>query len=141
MSRPVLVRRVGKISVRGRNIMQTSRHIQSSILVISLFALSFPAIAQVVTATLASSPNTFSAAVNPTTNNAYVANFVCGAGACPGPGTVTVINGANNSTAAITVGVYPYALAVNATTNKIYVADACGNDVNCNSLGTVTVID
>lgn len=121
--------------------MKTSRHIRTSILFISLFTVSLPAVAQVVTATLPSSPNTFSAAVNATTNKAYVANFVCGAGACPGPGTVTVINGADNSTAAITVGVYPYAVAVNVTTNKIYVADVCGNDVNCNSLGTVTVID
>ncbi len=121
--------------------MPASRHIRSSILVLSLFSVSFPAVAQVVTATLASSPNTFSAAVNPTTNMAYVANFVCASQVCPGAGAVTVINGTNNSTASVTVGVYPYALAVNSTTNKIYVTNACGNDINCDSLGTVTVID
>ena len=121
--------------------MRISRHIFSSMLTLSLMAVSLPALGQVVTATLPTPTNTFSAAVNATTNKTYVASFVCPGSVCPGPGTVTVINGANNSTAAVTVGVYPYALAVNATTNKIYVANACGNDVNCNSPGTVTVID
>ena len=121
--------------------MRISRHLFSSILAFSFVMASLPAVAQVVTATLPSAANTFSAAVNATTNKTYVANFVCSSSVCPGPGTVTVINGANNSTASVTVGVYPYALAVNATTNKIFVGNACGNDVNCNSLGTVTVID
>jgi DNA-binding beta-propeller fold protein YncE len=121
--------------------MRNLRHILSSLLTISFVAASLPAFAQVVTATLPSATNTFSAAVNPATNKTYVANFVCPGQVCPGPGTVTVINGANNSTTPVTVGVYPYAVAVNATTNKIYVGNACGTDVNCNSPGTVTVID
>ena len=102
---------------------------------------SLPARAQVVTATLPAGTDTFSAAVNATTNNTYVANLSCGVSPCPGPGTVTVINGATNNTASVTVGVYPYAVAVNPTTNKIYVANYCGGDVNCRSVGTVTVID
>ena len=59
----------------------------------------------------------------------------------PARGTVTAINGANNSTQSISVGVYPYHLALNPTTNKIYVSNDCGNDQGCASLGTVTVID
>ena len=121
--------------------MCPSRHIRLLVLAVTLVVSSLPMFAQVVTATLPSSPNTFSAAVNAATNKAYVANFVCASQVCPGAGTVTVINGANNSTATVTVGVYPFALVVNATTNKIYVANACGNDVVCNSVGTVTVID
>jgi DNA-binding beta-propeller fold protein YncE len=121
--------------------MQTSRHTRFLLLVISLVTASLPSVAQVVTATLPAGLNTFSAAVNATTNKAYVANFVCPGSVCPSPGTVTVIDGATNNTATVTVGVYPYAVAVNATTNKIYVANACGNDVNCLSLGTVTVVD
>jgi YVTN family beta-propeller protein len=102
---------------------------------------SLPAHAQVVTATLPAGTDTFAAAVNATTNKTYVANFNCGGRPCPGPGTVTVINGATNATSSVTVGDYPYSLAVNSTTNKIYVANYCGNDVNCFSAGTVTVID
>jgi len=121
--------------------MQTSRHIRLLILAISLITASLPAIAQVVTATLPAGTATFSAAVNAATNKTYVANFNCGVPPCPGPGTVTAIDGATNNTANVTVGVYPYALAVNPTTNKIYVVNYCGNDLNCFSLGTVTVID
>jgi DNA-binding beta-propeller fold protein YncE len=122
--------------------MRTSRHIVSSILICAFVVASLPALGQVVTATLPSAPNTFSAAVNPATNKTYVANFVC-PGGCSGPGTVTVIDGTNNSITSVTVGVYPYAVAVNATTNKIFVANFCGTDVTCNnqSRGTVTVID
>ena len=122
--------------------MQTSRqHILLLILAITLVTVSLPALAQVVTATLPAGTNTFSAAVNSTTNEAYIANSNCPTQLCPGPGTVTVIDGATNNTKTVTVGVYPYALAVNAAKNKIYVADVCGNDLNCNSVGTVTVID
>jgi YVTN family beta-propeller protein len=125
----------------GRNPVQTSRHIRLLILAIALVTVSLPVLAQVVTATLPAGTNTFRAAVNATTNNTYVANFNCGAFPCPGPGTVTAINGATNKTANVTVGDYPYALAVNRTTNKIYVVNYCGNDLHCFSGGTVTVID
>ncbi len=121
--------------------MQRARIFHFVFLLLSLVVALPPALAQVVTATIPGGTNTFAAAVNSATNNAYVADFNCAAQPCPGPGTVTVINGATNSTATVTVGVYPYALAVNAATNKIYVADVCGDDLNCNSLGTVTVID
>jgi YVTN family beta-propeller protein len=121
--------------------MYPSRPVRLLILATGLIAASLPALAQVVTATLPAATNTFAAAVNSTTNKTYVTNFVCSTQVCPGPGIVTVIDGATNNTASVTVGVYPYSLAVNATTNKIYVGNFCGNDVNCNSLGTVTVID
>ena len=48
-------------------------------------------------------------------------------------GTVTVINGATNSTATVTVGNQPSAVAVNPVTNKAYVANYADN--------TVSVID
>jgi DNA-binding beta-propeller fold protein YncE len=120
--------------------MRTSRHLLMLLLALSLITATAPAVAQVVTATLPAATNTFSAAVNPTTNRAYVANFVCPGPVC-GAGVVTVIDGATNGTVSVTAGVNPYAVAVNATTNKIYVTNLCGNDVNCNSVGTVTVID
>ena len=43
--------------------------------------------------------------------------------------SVTVINGANNSTASVSVGTYPVAVAVNPVTNKIYVANFRTNNV------------
>ena len=64
-------------------------------------------------------------ALNPVTNKIYVANY--------GDGTVTVIDGATNTTQTVTVGSSPYALAVNAVTNKIYVANYYSN--------SLTVID
>ena len=81
-------------------------------------------------------------AVNSVTNKIYVANgcgsiLPCGSS----PGTVTVIDGASNSTATVNVGYYTGGVAVNLVTNKIYVTNSCGNDPNCNSQGTVTVID
>jgi YVTN family beta-propeller protein len=67
-------------------------------------------------------------AVNPQTNLIYVANNV-------NSGTVSVINGTNNTVGSqpIAVGKYPDAIAVNPVTNKIYVA----NQVD----GTATIID
>ena len=50
-----------------------------------------------------------------------------------GSNTVTVIDGATNSTTTVTVGTEPVSVAVNPVTNKIYVAN--GNSAN------VTVID
>jgi YVTN family beta-propeller protein len=64
-------------------------------------------------------------AVNPATNKIYVANGESD--------YVTVINGANNSTTNINVGIGPEAIAVNSVTNKIYVMNEDGN--------SVTVID
>ncbi len=55
-----------------------------------------------------------------------------------GNGTVTVIDGATDSTATISVGVQPSAIAVNPVTGNIYVANW---GTSLGSYGTVTVID
>src|SRR5690242_14802289 len=62
-------------------------------------------------------------AANPVTNRIYVANLFSSA--------VTVIDGANNTTATVTLtaGSSPQAVAVNPVTNKIYVANASSNNV------------
>src|SRR5437016_2377507 len=54
-------------------------------------------------------------AVNPVTNKIYVANA--------NGSSVTVIDGATNTTATVAVGASPIAVAVNPVTNKIYVAN------------------
>ena len=59
--------------------------------------------------------------MNPVTDKIYVAN--------DSSGTVTVIDGATNVTATVTVGAYPNCVAVNPATNKIYVANSGANDV------------
>ncbi len=66
----------------------------------------------------------FAVAVNPATNKIYVVNN--------GPNSVTVIDGATNTTQTVNVGRTPVAIAVNTVTNKAYVA--CPGD------GTVWVI-
>jgi len=66
----------------------------------------------------------FAVAVNPVSNKIYVSNF--------GDGTVSVIDGTNNTSTAVDVGVSPGPLAVAAATNKIYVT---------NSYGKLTMID
>ncbi len=58
--------------------------------------------------------------------------------------SVTVINGATNSTTTIATGLYPYSLAVNPATNKVYVVNVPGNNVTIidgatNSTTTVNV--
>jgi YVTN family beta-propeller protein len=63
--------------------------------------------------------------VNPSTNRIYVAH--------PSSGTVTVINGSNNSTATVSSGSNTIAVAVNSITNKIYASNGDGT--------TVTVIN
>jgi DNA-binding beta-propeller fold protein YncE len=121
--------------------MQTSRRIRLLILAVSFVTASLPAVAQVVTATLPAGVNPYSVAVNSVTNTMYAVNDCGNDPTCNSLGTVTVINGANNSTASVNVGAYPYVAAVNSVTNKIYVANQCGTDLTCNSVGTVTVID
>jgi YVTN family beta-propeller protein len=59
--------------------------------------------------------------VNSTTNRIYVSNY--------GSNGVTVINGADNSTATVATGSQPFAVAVNSTTNRIYVGNYGGNNV------------
>jgi DNA-binding beta-propeller fold protein YncE len=115
----------------------------SVLVVVGFLALVLSAHAQVVTATVPVGDFPGYVAVNPVTNTIYEANAQCGAiPPCPTPGTVTVINGANNAViGTVNVGVNPGPLAVNTVTNKIYVTNFCGYDTTCQSLGTVTVID
>ena len=122
--------------------MQSRRTLQL-FLAFGLAITSLPAKAQVVTATVPVGAVPFSMAVNYVTNKIYVANMGCNSFPCSAPGTVTVIDGATDSTTTVTVGVNPYAIAVNTATNKIYVTNYCGNDTRKCGLypGTVTVID
>jgi YVTN family beta-propeller protein len=69
---------------------------------------------QTVTTTVGAGTNPNAVAVNPATNQIYVANF--------SSGNVTVIDGATNSTTTVGAGTGPQALAVNPVTNTIYVA-------------------
>lgn len=65
----------------------------------------------------------YSLAVNPNTNMIYVANYKSG--------TVTVINGSNDSVLKkITVGKWPIDICVNLKTNMIYVANGGNNTVS-----------
>ena len=104
--------------------MQTTRRTLVFILAFS-FGTSLSAVGQMVIATVPVGVAPVVVAANTASNKIYVANF--------GNNTVTVIDGATNSTATVTVGAVPIAVAVNPATNKIYV-------VNYDS-GTVTVID
>jgi YVTN family beta-propeller protein len=113
--------------------MQRTHSFRFAILFCSLAVALPSAIAQVVIATVPVGNSPFGVAVNSATNKTYVANF--------SDNTVTVIDGATNTTTTVNVGAYPEEVAVNSTTNKIYVVNNCGNDPNCNSMGTVTVID
>jgi YVTN family beta-propeller protein len=81
--------------------------------------------AQSVTTTVFSGAAPSAVAVNPATDNVYVAN--------QNAGSVTVIAGATNNTVNVGVGSGPDAIAVNPVTNQIYVANL--------GSGTVTVID
>ena len=94
---------------------------RSGFLLLGLMAISAQLIGQSLVGT-GSQP--FAVAVNPATNKIYVVNN--------GPGTVTIIDGATNTTETERVGGTPVAIAVNPVTNKAYVA---GSD------GTVTVIN
>jgi len=123
--------------------VQILRHKLFLILTITLVAGSLPVVAQVVIATVPAGMYPAGVAANSATNYAYVANTSCDLSnlPCSNPGTITVINGASNSTTTVDVGVAPYAVAVNSTTNMIYVANYCGSDLTCSSSGTVTVIN
>jgi DNA-binding beta-propeller fold protein YncE len=79
--------------------------------------------------------------VNPVTNKIYVAN----AGAAGAAASVTVIDGATNSTTTITDpntnSLTPFAIAVNPATNKIYVANRVSDFTAGASPGNITEID
>jgi YVTN family beta-propeller protein len=61
-------------------------------------------------------------AINPVTNKIYIANR--------SSNSVTVIDGADNTTATVAVGTQPVAIAVNPVTNKIYVANSSSFNVS-----------
>jgi len=87
------------------------------------------------TDTVSVGPDPGAIAVNPATGKVYVVNL--GAGPCQTSpnwdGTVTVIDGTDNSTTTVPVGLHPDAVAVNAATGQVYVANE-GDD-------TVTVLN
>lgn len=109
--------------------------------VLILAVTSFPAVAQVVVATLPTGGYPSSVAANSVTNNTYVANFCGDDPSCQSNGTVTLISGATGATQSIAVGDYPVFVAVNSVTNKIYVTNSCATDLSCSSPGSVSVID
>jgi YVTN family beta-propeller protein len=88
-------------------------------------ALGRGAQAQTFAGTVNVGSNPFAVAVNPVTNQVYVAN--------QNSNSVTVIDGATNGTTNVTVGSDPDAVAVNPVTNQVYVANEGSN--------SVTVID
>jgi YVTN family beta-propeller protein len=59
--------------------------------------------------------------VNPATNKIYVANI--------DGNDITVIDGATNTTTAVTAGANPFGVAVNLVTNRIYVTNELSDDV------------
>ncbi len=122
--------------------MLAARRTCFAALILTLFLNVSSAIAQVVVATVPVGVGPDAVAVNTTTNKAYVVNLLCDTLSCSNPGSVSVIDGATNTTTAtVPVGVTPAAVVVNPVTNKIYVSNECGSDNNCQSLGTITVID
>ncbi|HSY13217.1 MAG TPA: hypothetical protein VK976_13590 [Verrucomicrobiae bacterium] len=118
--------------------VQSLRYILFSVVALMVSAALMPVRAQVVTATIPTGVDPASIALNATTNKIYVVNKC---GNCQNAATVTVIDGATNSTSTVTVGYQPLSIAVNAVANKIYVVNNCGSDPNCASAGTVTIID
>ena len=92
---------------------------------VAVLAVAVPAGAQRVTTTVSVGSAPFAVAVNPVTNQIYVAN--------DNSNTVTVINGATNATTTVSAGSAPSAVAANPVTNQIYVTNAASN--------TVTVIN
>jgi YVTN family beta-propeller protein len=72
-------------------------------------------------------------AVNTVTNKIYVVNLV--------DATVTVIDGATNSTTAVPVGVTPIRVAVDEQHNKIYVANLSSDSMTVIDGATNTTTD
>jgi len=119
-------------------VWQTLMYIFGLLSIILLFICPELMKAQMVVATipLGNPPN--AVAVNPVTNKIYVA----AGDSWTQEGTVTVIEGATNSTTTLTAGIRPHAVAINPVTNKIYVANAgCAGPFGCGNSGSITVID
>ncbi len=79
------------------------------------FALA-PVYGQTVTASVLTGANPTGIAINPVTNKVYVTNL--------SDSSVTVIDGATNTTVTVLVGSLPRAVALNPANNRIYVANA-----------------
>ncbi|MFZ0313433.1 MAG: YncE family protein [Candidatus Korobacteraceae bacterium] len=113
------------------------------VLVTILIAASLSAAAQTLIGSFNVQNDAFWLTANPATNTVYVVN-TCGPDpSCGGtvPGTVTVVNGANNSvTATINVQIFPEFAVVNSITNKIYVTNRHSNSVSVIDGATNTVI-
>jgi YVTN family beta-propeller protein len=106
------------------------------LLACAITALAPAARAQAVVASPTVGKGPRAVAVNPVTNQVYVANYPSG--------TVSVIDGATNAVTTVTVGSQPGAVAVNPVTDKVYVANANGGTVSVidgatNTVATVTV--
>lgn len=56
-------------------------------------------------------------------------------------GTVTVIDGASNSTNSLAVDLSPITAVLNPSTHRVYVVNACGADSKCSTNGTLSVIE
>src|SRR5208283_4901629 len=96
--------------------MQRVRSFQFVLLLFSLAVVLPSAVAQVAIATVPAGTGPDAVAVNSVTNQTYVANTSCPKfPSCPGPDTVTVIDGTTNNTATVNVGVNPLAVAVDDT--------------------------
>jgi YVTN family beta-propeller protein len=111
------------------------------LLVVILAAAVLPAAAQMLITNVPVQNDAFYLAANPATNMVYVVN-TCGTDpSCGGGnGTVTVINGANNTVAAtVTVQAVPEFLVVNPASNKIYVTNRHSNSVSVINGATNTV--
>jgi YVTN family beta-propeller protein len=101
------------------------RRFQLCVLATILIAIVRPIAAQTLLGTVPIGAGASFVNVNSATNKIYVANFT--------DGTVTVVNGATNTTSTVTVGTHDEFLAINQVTNKIY--------VNNRRDGTVSVIN
>jgi DNA-binding beta-propeller fold protein YncE len=91
--------------------------------------------------TTVTDPNAISngpVAVNPVTNKIYIANRGNAQSGGSNPGSVTVIDGATNSTTTVTDpnAISPVDVAVNPMTNKIYVANFLSSNVTVIDGGT-----
>ncbi len=80
------------------------------------------AVAEAVVATVNTGSTPYGLCIDSVTNRIYVANY--------DDNTVTVINGATDSTTSVNVGAQPFAIAVNPATNTIYAADQGDNNVS-----------
>ncbi len=110
--------------------------------IMAALALAPPAHAQMQIGTVPVQNGAYLIATNNATDTVYVVNS-CGTDpSCSGttPGTVTVINGQNDTvTATVTVGINPVWATVNSVTNKIYVANRHDNNISVISGATNTV--